>query len=255
VGRIERLEDALACSGPDRDIAQLYGFSAWHLTGLRHYCRDNQALLVLRASKSASRRFRNLAGYRPKPVDVKQKTFRGQAEGQSRVYPGITKFYSDYDIMSLWHMDTAAKDQRRGASLPGGRYAYAVPSLIDDRDGGVPVPVRWQGDVAYNRLNCPIGFRASRDAKVQWYGWECEEGYAVLDELNEYLGDSTMFQHGANDQFRNWRSNAMENEIGAEEKFVIVDRTMTITVCRNARVLKGFYDIHGLEWPPYEVRV
>ncbi|WP_334189555.1 hypothetical protein [Noviherbaspirillum sp.] len=255
MGRIERLENTLACSGPDREIAQLYGFSAWHLTGLRHYCRDNQALLVLRASKSASRRFRNLAGYRPKPVNLKQKTFRGWAEGASKVYPNVNKFYSDYDIMGLWHRDDAGNDDRRRKDGIGARYVYAVPSLVENRDQGVPVPVRWQGDVAYNTLNCPIGFRASREAAVQWYGWECAEGYAVLDELNEYLGDSTMFQHGANDQYRNWRTNAMENEIAFDEKFVIVDRKMDFVVCRNARVLKAYYDANSLEWPPYAVHV
>lgn len=255
MGRMERLEDSLACAGMDREIARLYGFSAWHLAGLRHYCRDNQALLVLRASKSASRRFRNLAGYRPKPVDLKQKTVRGVAEGHSGVYADVNKFYSDYDIMSLWQVGATSKQDRQARRSLGTQYVYAVPSLIADRDHGVPGSVDWRGDVAYNTLNCPVGFRASRDAAVQWYGWECAEGYAVLDELNEYLGDSTLFQHGANDQYRNWRSNSMQNEIAFGEKFVIVERTMAMTVCRNARVLKAFYDENGLEWPPYQLQI
>lgn len=254
---MERLEEAACCAGPDKEIAQHYGFAAWHLVGLKHYCRDNQALLIVRASKAASRRFHNRSGYRPKPVDLKQKTLRGVAEGESLVYPNVNKFYSDYDIMSLWRFTGHDKDRPEDERAPvqTGTFEYAVPSLVRHPPEGPPSGAEWRGNTAYNALNCPVGYRESKTDEPLWYGWELDYGLDTLDELNEYVGDSTMFQHGANDQYRNWASNAMENEIRFDEKFLIFDYRMHITVCRNARALKACYDEYGLPWPPYEVDV
>jgi hypothetical protein len=81
------------------------------------------------------------------------------------------------------------------------------------------------------------------------------EGWEMLADLNSYIGDSTPFQHGANDQFKDDKSLKMKNEIKADEWFLAFDETMRAFEFFDARALKSFYDKRGIDWQPYQVSV
>lgn len=100
--KLENLEREVGCSEEDIMLAKRHGMIAWHLEGLRLYCWEFNRLLILRSSKFESRKFHFSGEHTAKPVDVKDKTNNGEVISRSKIEPRYTRFFSDYDILSLW---------------------------------------------------------------------------------------------------------------------------------------------------------
>lgn len=191
--KIENLEREVDCTEAEIAIAKRHGMMAWHLEGLRLYCRQMDRLLILRSSKFESRRFQFSSAHHPKPRDVKGKTQGGEVYAESSVYPGKTRFFSDYDILSLW--------QRCGNE--------------------------------YTRV---VTCKPEQNFEPLW---------EVIDELNMYIGNRSMFQHGANDEFVDTNGQP-KNPLNINESFIAFDEKRWIYELGNVMELKAFYAQHGL---------
>lgn len=98
----ERLEQEL-CEPAEIALARRMGVSAIDIYGLREYCNREGRVLIIRSGNPASRQHFFERNARPKPLDVKGKTGR---DGLVRTRSG--RFFSDYDMMSLWQFDGRA---------------------------------------------------------------------------------------------------------------------------------------------------
>ena len=180
--RLEDLEREVECSEEEIKIAKRHGMLAWHLEGLRQYCREENRLLILRSSKYEGRKFHFSRAHSAKPVHVKDTTENGEVVVNGK------RFFSDYDILSLW--------QRKGTSY------QRVPTCKPELD--------------------------------------FEMIYEVIDELNEFIGNRTMFQHGANDEYVD-RKGKPKNELKSTETFIAFDENKIIYELFNIIDLKMFY--------------
>lgn len=69
--------------------------------------------------------------------------------------------------------------------------------------------------------------------------------YEVIDELNLYIGNRTMFQHGANDEYVD-KNGKPKNRLKEDETFIAFDEKRNITELMSIADLKGFYRQRGL---------